>query len=366
MIWNLTKTEKDKAQVTIYGPIKDFSSFFSSGGAAPNKVMQDLDDLSSAKEIAIRINSGGGSAFAGFAIFELIRAHGAKITTHIDGLAASAASIIAMAGDKIIMGTGSMMMIHNPWTRVEGESKDLRAAADLLDGVGESLINVYSARTGKSRDELRAMLNKTTWLTAEEAVAEGFADEIDKKFTVAASIQGDSAIFNDQSFALSVFAEAPRLPVVAKSIEPTISEPFKEVESKITEEVVDTVKDVSELQTKHPDIYQAAVKAGADQERERLKGIDDISATISNELVAKAKYETPITAQELAFQALKADAGKGLTFANNRTEELDPANAIPAAEAVTKAATEAAEMNAATDKIAAAANLKRQPREGNN
>src|SRR5690606_13653695 len=126
-IWNLTKAEKDKAQVTIYGPIKDFSSFFSSGGASPDQIMRDLDELQNSKEIMIRINSGGGSAFAGFAIFELIRAHGGKVTTVIDGVAASAASIIAMAGDRIIMGTGAMMMVHNPWTRVEGESKDLRA-----------------------------------------------------------------------------------------------------------------------------------------------------------------------------------------------------------------------------------------------
>lgn len=356
MIWNLTKTEKDKAQVTIYGPIKDFSSFFSSSGASPDKIMKDLDELSNAKEIAIRINSGGGSAFAGFAIFELIRSHGAKVTSHIDGLAASAASIIAMAGDRIIMGTGAMMMIHNPWIRTEGEAKDLREAADLLDRVGESLINVYAARTGKSREELKAMLDKTTWLTAEEAVAAGFADEIDKKFTVAASIQGDSAVFNDQRFALSYFAEAPQLPVNSVA-DPIVTPAIKAEEPKIQEpEEVESVKNLEELQAKHPDIYQAAIKAGADQERERIKAIDDISATVADDLVAKAKYETPITAEALAFEALKADAGKGLKHLADREAELQNNTGVKPEAQTTEASAKAAEEETNIDLIAASAN----------
>lgn len=358
MIWNLTKTEKDKAQITIYGPIKDFSSFFSSGGASPDKIMQDLDELTKAKEFSVRINSGGGSAFAGFAIFELIRAHGAKVTTYIDGVAASAASIIAMAGDKIIMGTGAMMMIHNPWIRTEGEAKDLRAAADLLDRVGESLINIYSARTGKSREELKTMLNKTTWMTAEEAVAMGFADEIDKKFTVAASIQGDNAVFNDQRFEMGIFAEAPQLPVVPAAPEPEPTQPDSTNKEKPAEQEIkesDTVKDLAELQAKHPDIYQAAIQAGAEQERERIKAIDDISATVADDLVVKAKYETPITAEALAFQALKADAGKGIKYLADRESELQNNGQVkPGTQ--TEVEAKAAEVAANIDLIAASAN----------
>lgn len=306
MIFNLTKTEKEKAQITIYGPIQDFSSFFSSTGYSPDKLMRDLDELANAKELTIRINSGGGSAFAGFAIFELIRAHGAKVTTYIDGVAASAASIIAMAGDRIVMGTGAMMMVHNPWTRVEGEAKDLREAADVLDRVGESLINVYSARTGKSRDELRDMLNKTTWMTAEEAVSFGFANEIDNKFAVSASIQGEQVVFNDQRFAFSCFAEVPRLPVVAavpQAIQASDQQDGEPVAYQAKED--EEVKDLEELKAKYPDIYQAAVKDGQEQERTRLKALDAINAPGNSEFIAKAKYEAPITAAEAALQILE-------------------------------------------------------------
>lgn len=368
MIFNLTKTEKDKAQITIYGPIKDFSSWFSSGGYSPDRLMQDLDELQNAKEITVRINSGGGSAFAGMAIFELLRAHGGKIVTRIDGVAASAASIIAMAGDRIIMGTGAMMMVHNPWTRVEGEAKDLRDAADMLDRAGESLINVYAARTKKSREELKAALDKTTWMTAAEATALGFADEIDQKFAVSASISGDNVVFNEQTFSAGIFAMMPPLtitPAAATHSAPPIApepspEPPAQTSTKPQQpEGDDTVKDLAELQAKHPDIYQAAIQAGAEQERARMKSIDEIAATVADDMVAKAKYETPITAAELAFLALKADSGKGIKHIQDRQQELEPnAGVKPGAqpEGGDKAAAEAAMI----DLIAAAANKGRE------
>jgi ATP-dependent Clp protease, protease subunit len=360
MIWNLTKTEKDKAQVTIYGPIKDFSSWFG-GGVSPQKVMQDLDELANAKELTIRINSGGGSAFAGMAIFELLRSHGGNITVRIDGVAASAASVIAMAGDKIIMGTGAMMMVHNPWSEVRGESKQLRQAADLLDRAGESLINVYQARTGKSREELKAMMDNTTWMTAEEAVAAGFADEVDKKFKVSASIQGDSAVFNEQRFELGIFAEAPQLPVITatpETPEPLHQEPQNKFEQPAAQEneESDTVKDLAELQAKHPEIYQAAIKAGADQERTRIKSIDEIANTIAADLVAKAKYETPITAEALAFQALKADAAKGTQHIQDRQQELQGNGDVAPGTQATEAQAKAAQETEQADLIAAAIN----------
>ena len=258
------------------------------------------------------------------------------------------------------MGTGSMMMIHNPWMRAEGESKDLRAAADLLDRVGESLVNVYAARTGKNRDELRELLNKTTWMTAEEAVAAGFADEVDNKFKVSASIQGVNAVFNDQRFELGIFAMAPSLPTVAATA-PNTPEPSavttQEEEPKNQEQGDDTVKDLAELQAKHPEIYQAAIHAGATQERERIKGIDEVAANVADELVAKAKYEIPITVAELALQALKADAGKGIKHISDREQELqNNGNVKPGAQTPEQEKQQAEA--AAIDLIAAAANQK--------
>lgn len=365
MIWNLTKTEKDKAQITIYGPIQDFSSFFSSSGTSPQKVMQDLDELSRAKGITIRINSGGGSAFAGLAIFELIRAHGAAVTVRIDGVAASAASIIAMAGDKIVMGTGAMMMIHNPWTRAEGNAKELREAADMLDRVGESLVNVYTARTGKSRDELKAMLDQSTWMTADEAVANGFADEVDRKTKVAASIQGGFAVFNGQRFALDCFASLPDLPVLSDEAEPepdaavpddsapAALTPPPQKQTKESDDDLE-IKNLRELRAKFPEFCNQIVTQAQADERSRLQAIDEIASTVPQAMVAKAKYEEPMTAQELALAALRADAAAGKTFTQARADELGKGsdNVPPAAPPSNEQEVEAA----AIDKIAAFAN----------
>lgn len=369
MIWNLTKTEKDKAQITIYGPIKDFSSFFSDSGTSPQKIMKDLDELANVKEITVRINSGGGSAFAGLAIFELLRAHGAKIITRNDGLAASAASIILMAGDVIIMGTGSMTMAHNPWTRVEGESKDLRAAADLLDRVGESLINVYSSRTKKSREDLRDMMNKTTWMTAEEAVNMGFADEIDQKFVVAASIQGENAVFNEQKFELSCFAEAPELPVKSEElIEPNVAinedpvtkeEPVKQE----IEKEEDTVKDLEELKAKHPAIFEAAIQSGVDQERGRIKALDELIMPGNAELINKAKYETFATAEKTAVDILKADNQRRINAGANLQVDSNASGIDTVVSTEAEAFTDKTKADdAQADKISAAANKKRTGR----
>lgn len=309
--------------MTIYGPIKDFASFFSGPGVTPQKVMQDLDELVTAREITLRINSGGGSAFAGLAIFELVRSHGARIISRIDGVAASAASVIAMAGDKIIMGTGAMMMIHNPWMRAEGEAKDLRDAADLLDRASESLINVYQARTKKSREELRDMLAKTTWFTAQEAVAAGFADEIDSKFEVKAAITGDVAVFNEQRFSLGLFAMAPPLPISPVA---TGGEPEKTPVQPETKEDTETVENLEELKAKHPAIYDAAVQDGVAKERARLQALDDLAMPGTEEMVNKAKYETFATAEATAIAILKADNERRKSAGDDAQADAKDAN----------------------------------------
>ena len=134
-------------------------------------------------DIELRINSGGGDVFDGQAIFSLLEDYkkltGSKITVVVDALAASIASVIAMAGDEVLMASNSLMMIHNPWTpQATGESKDLRDTADVLDKVRETILTVYEGRTGIDRDMLGDMMDEETWLSAAEAISFGFADSV--------------------------------------------------------------------------------------------------------------------------------------------------------------------------------------------
>jgi ATP-dependent protease ClpP protease subunit len=127
-------------------------------------------------DIICRINSPGGSSFEGIAIYNILKSSGKNIKVIIDGVAASAASVIAMAGDSIEMGTGTMMMIHEAWTYTIGSAADMEKTAAILRKVTSSSVDIYAAKTGKKTDEIAALLAAETWLSADEAVEMGFAN----------------------------------------------------------------------------------------------------------------------------------------------------------------------------------------------
>lgn len=139
------------------------------------------------KTITVNINSPGGSVFDALAIYNALRSHGSEITVKVMGVAASAASLIAMAGNKIVMPENTFMMIHNPWAFTAGNADELRDFADTLDTIGSALVKTYVARTGLDEAEVKELLAAETWLTAEEAVAKGFATEMEVALKVAAS-----------------------------------------------------------------------------------------------------------------------------------------------------------------------------------
>ena len=136
--------------------------------------------IEQAKDLTVYINSPGGDVMAGAEIYTALREHSeqglGRVTVKVTGLAASAASIVAMAGDEILMSPVSYMMIHNPWTALYGNAKELRKQADTLDIITEGLINAYERRTGKSRDELMQLLDAETYMSAQTCIDEGFAD----------------------------------------------------------------------------------------------------------------------------------------------------------------------------------------------
>ena len=138
--------------------------------------------LKGVKNVTVHINSPGGDVIAGAEIYSALREHSlngeGSVTVIVTGIAASAASIIAMAGDRILMHPVAYMMIHHPWTVAMGDAKELRKAAKVLDVIAEGLVSTYQARTGKDKEELEKMLANETWMSAATCVEEGFADEI--------------------------------------------------------------------------------------------------------------------------------------------------------------------------------------------
>ncbi|MEI7253905.1 ClpP-like prohead protease/major capsid protein fusion protein [Dickeya dadantii] len=171
--WYTIKAASDSASATIL-----IYEEIGAWGITAQKFSEDLKALGDISHITLNIHSPGGDVFDGIAIYNLLSKHPAKITVHIDGLAASMASVIAMAGDRIVMPENALMMIHKPWGISGGNANDMRDYAELLDKVEHVLIPAYARKTGKSAEELAAMLEEETWMDGRECVAQGFADEL--------------------------------------------------------------------------------------------------------------------------------------------------------------------------------------------
>jgi len=172
----------------------------------------------------VHINSPGGSVFDGFAIYNALNAHPASIVVSVDGIAASIASVIAMAGDKIVMAENAMMMIHQPWTQLSGYAQDLRKQADILDKLQENIVNAYASRTGMKPADVLAAMEAETWYTAAECVAKGFATEVTPAKQIAAKLTlSDFAFKNAPLPAPAPVVEAPPAPAPAEAAEPTLS-----------------------------------------------------------------------------------------------------------------------------------------------
>lgn len=166
----------DDATISIYDVIGE--DWWTGGGFTAQRCSAALRSIG-ARDVTVRINSPGGDMFEGIAIYNLLREHPAKVTIHVMGWAASAASIIAMAGDEIVMGLGTFMMVHNAWGVVVGNRHDMRSGADLFDGFDAAIADIYEARTGMARAEIVKLMDAETFMGPSEAVKSGFADRID-------------------------------------------------------------------------------------------------------------------------------------------------------------------------------------------
>ena len=182
--WYNLKAAADKTPVlSIFDDIGAY-------GVSAKSFLNDLRTVTT-DEVDVEINSPGGDVFAGLAIYNGLRASGKKINVKVLGLAASAASLVAMAGDTIEMPENAFMMIHNPWGFAMGGADEMRNTADVLDKIGTGLVSTYAKRTGKTDQEITALLDAETWMTAQEAVDAGFATSVTPALAVKASYSED-------------------------------------------------------------------------------------------------------------------------------------------------------------------------------
>ena len=175
--WNWTVTDNDEKTeriLTLSGVIAEESWF---DDEVTPKIFRD-ELMSGEGDITVWINSPGGDCIAAAQIYNMLLEYKGNVTIKIDGIAASAASVVAMAGNKVIMSPVSMLMIHNPMTMAAGDTTEMKKAISMLTEVKESIINAYELKTGMGRDKIAKLMDAETWMDANKAVELGFADEI--------------------------------------------------------------------------------------------------------------------------------------------------------------------------------------------
>lgn len=230
-------------------------------GVTAKDFIDDVSTVPGLDVINLHINSPGGDVFAGTAIYNYLTRHKAKVNVYVDGMAASIASIIAMAGDKITMPENAFMFVHNPWTVTAGNADDLHKEAAALNKMQTALVGIYTSRTGLTSDEVQELLDAETWLTAEESVAKGFADEVESPVEMAAKF--DMTLYK-------------HIPVNVATQFAGDSQGVDDMIEKIKDEAVEEVADVTEEATEEAtDAVESPVDEIAD-EAEQVEAADEV------------------------------------------------------------------------------------------
>jgi len=287
----LEKTADNETTVTLYDEIGAF-------GAGSKEFLADLGKLSG-QHIHLRINSPGGSVVEGTAIYNALRRHEGGLTVHIDAMAASMASVIAMAGAPVYMADNALLMIHNPWTVSMGESKDLRKEADLLDKLKVNLRNAYVRKTGINAEEIGAMMDAETWLDAVEAVALGFADAIEEGVAAAATATPEMLRARFDKFAKGKPMDNIETPA-APEVEATVVSESAPVEQPAPEPAPEVVAEAPAAEVPAEEIAEAPAAPAVEEPQAKLVAADAILA----------KYNALVVERDAAVAGLKEASAK--------------------------------------------------------
>lgn len=306
----------NEAELLVYGYIGGWD-------VQSRDFVRQLKELDKGTTLRVRINSGGGSAFEGLAIYHALRKYSGHKIVEIDALAASAASIIAMAGDEIIMPKSTFIMIHNGWTWMDGNAQELKHAAEVMTELDKSMANIYASRTGQEFDTIKTMMDEETWLSADTALALGFATSTVEDVPIAAMVQGENYVVNGVEF-------NNKIPDFIKQKVHASAQANAQIN--LNSKKGNKPMDLQELLAQYPEIceqikaqgYKDGIKAGITAERARFQEIEKIEVPGHKDLINDAKYQSGITAADLSMAILAAEkTARSLQAQNNAQDALE-------------------------------------------
>lgn len=372
--YTINMVGENDAEINMYGEVvEQHPTDWWTGEPIPGNFialddfLADLDGLRTKDNITVHINSVGGSLYAGVSIYNRLKELPANVVTINDGLAASAASVIFQAGNPRKVNAGSCLMIHEAAALLIGyfQTKDLKTEMKRLDAHNRTAIAAYAEATGIDSDTIKNALAKETWMTGQEAVDAGYADEVidsggkvsmslspDKRFIVSNGVAMSARGMGAYPTGIKTMTAAQAAIFVGKNApEPSVQPAQQVTNKKIGGTNMDKITTMEALRDAYPDLVsqvEAAAKAsekadGIKAERARIQGIEAIEAAIGDkEMVREAKYgETPMTAEQLAFKAMQAQAAIGATVVKSLEDDAaksgaagvaaDPAGSDPKA-----------------------------------
>jgi ATP-dependent Clp protease, protease subunit len=327
-------------RINIKGPIISdgdqwIYDWFGIPAASPAKVSRKIDEAvrNQSKELTVVINSGGGSVFAASEIYTDLKSFKGTVNVEIVGIAASAASVLAMAGKNVSMSPTAQVMIHNAATGTWGDYRDMDHTSDFLQKVNQSIMNAYIAKTGKTADDLKAMMDAETWMTAQEAKEAGFIDAImfENEINAVANIERPELVNGMlpkeviDKMRNELANDRSRLVVNAS----TETGPINNTEG------VKQPMNLEQLKNDHPELFNQVKNTGYEEgvtaERGRIQAIEDLALPGNEELINKAKFETGVSAEAVAMEIIKAEKQRGQNRLQNAIDDAAPLNNVEGA-----------------------------------
>ena len=300
----------------------------------PRQFTEELNALGNVPEIVVRINSGGGDVFAANAIYTRLKDNAATITVKIDGWAASAATIVAMAGDVIEIPGNGVFMVHDPKMGAMGyfSAEEFTKAAEELKVIKQAIVNGYALKTKKDPEEIAAIMAAETWYDGKQAVDAGFCDRLmfeDAQTTVE---NMGKVVVNSVSMDLERF---PNLSVsllnrLTASASGGFSNTKNPTEQKRSEEVMDGIKDIKTpegLRAAFPDLVKQIEDAATAAERKRIQDIEGVALAGFENIVNAAKFEKPVSAGDVATQIVAAQKKQAADYIEDRNGDAQDSGA---------------------------------------
>ena len=326
--WTFRGSAEDNAapELILYGDIA--SETWWGDEVTPRQFTEELNALGAVPEIVVRINSGGGDVFAANAIYTRLKDSAAKITVKIDGWAASAATIIAMAGDVIEIPGNGVFMVHDPSLGLLGyfNEADLAKMTEELKVVKQSIVNAYVLKTGKDAAEVAAIMAAETWYDGKQAVEAGFCDRLmfeDAETTVENAAK---VVVNSVPLDLTRY---PNMPIsllnrTTAQKDGGFSNKQTENEQKRSEENMDGIKDiktVDDLKAAFPDLTKQIEEAATAAERKRIQDIEEVAIAGYDNIVDDAKFKSLIAAGDVAKAILAEQKKQGGRYIQDRDDD---------------------------------------------